>query len=132
MYTADLKYVAEWFQCDRKWPITDLNKSKKLSVFFMNECPNYWKYNNNKISCDVIMKFLKESWKYCFVIADRKEKNPYIRVKFQGNLLCNLHCDFFTFVHVFQTKPVVTGQLLALRLSTLVHKNLLWFLTSVI
>ena len=80
------KHVAEWFSYDRKWSIDDINEDKKLRMFFMNECPMNWKYNKRKISSNVIMKFLQESWKDCFVIVHRMERNPHIRVKYQGNL----------------------------------------------
>ena len=76
--------MAEWFPYDRKWSIDNLSKDKKLGVFFMNECP--WKYDKKKISRDVIIKFLQESWKDCFEIVKKMKKNPHIRVKFQGNL----------------------------------------------
>ena len=82
------KDVVEWFPNDRKWSIGDLNIKKgiKLKVFFMNECPMTWKYNRKKILSDVIMNFLEESWKNCFRIVRRMNRNPHIRVQYQGNL----------------------------------------------
>lgn len=92
------KHVTEWFPIDRKWSIKDLNNEKRLKVFFMNDCPKTWKYNNNKISHDVIMNFLKVSWTDCFVIVYRKEENPHIRVKYQGNKHHNnLYLKYFHF-----------------------------------
>ena len=112
--------VAQWFPCDRKWPIDDINVDKKLKVLFMNNCPKTWKYSGKKISCEVIMKFLEVSWKNCFEIANKEERNPHISVKYQGNFLHNLNCNYsFTLVFI-QTNLVVTGQQLAVRLSSLI------------
>ena len=82
------EHVAEWFPNDRKWSIDELNikKSIKLKVFFMNECPMTWKYNEKEILNDVVMNFLEESWKNCFGIVRRMDRNPHIRVQYQGNL----------------------------------------------
>ena len=127
------EHVAEWFPNDRKWPRDDLNKDKKLRVFFMNECHKNWKYKNRKISGNVIMELLQVSWEDCFVIVNRIGRDPHVRVQFQGNLQCNLQCNLpcsYSLTLVFtQINPVVTGQLLAVRLSSLVQKNQLWFLT---
>ena len=76
--------VAAWFPQDRKWPIDDLSEDIRLKVYFMNKCPSEWKYCKKKISREVIMRMLQESWRDCFVPKNAKNKSQ-IRVQFQGN-----------------------------------------------
>ena len=79
--------MATWFPMDRKWPIEDLSEDIKLKVYFMNKCPSEWKYNREKISHEVIMTMLQESWSGCFVLVKKLKRNPQIRVEFQGIII---------------------------------------------
>ena len=74
--------VAAWFPKERKWPREDLSDETQLKVYFFNECPKSWKYKEASITREVIMEIVQMSWSDCFILE--KEKNPHIRVEFQG------------------------------------------------
>ena len=71
------EYIAAWFPYQRMWPSEHLNETKRLKVFFMNECPENWQCRDP----EKIMKFVEESWANCFIVGD---EDSQIRVKFEG------------------------------------------------
>ena len=75
--------VATWFPIERKWPKEDLNEHKQLKVY-MEDCPVIYKYRNDVVSTEVIMKLLDDSWSGCF-IAHSTRDGCDIHVTFQGN-----------------------------------------------
>ena len=53
-----------------------------LKVYFMNHCPDKWRYMNGAISFGVVMQFVKDTWHGAFTIGN--EIDSQIRVEFQG------------------------------------------------
>ena len=81
------KQVAAWIKNYRKWPKENLNERNcRLKVYFINNCPEEWRYN---INADCIMEILNNSWRECFVHSLSKEESN-IRVKYEceGNNWC--------------------------------------------
>lgn len=77
--------VAAWIPDYRRWPTSDLSKENPLMVYFMNECPEEWKYKGDRIYRNFIMEVANasRSWKNCFAIGV-DANNSHIRVKFHG------------------------------------------------
>ena len=78
--------MADWFPDQRKWSKEDLSEGKPLKVHFMNSCPRRWRYIGGKITPELIMQFLSDTWKGCFTIGCQDDS--HIRVLFQGMFLC--------------------------------------------
>ena len=63
-----------------------------LLVYFMDDCPQEWKYHGDIISPYVVMHILISTWK-CFNITPMQDQS-HIRVTFKG--MCNLHLHVFS------------------------------------
>ena len=77
--------VAAWFPDDRKWPMEDLYEDGSdhfLIVYFMDYCPEEWKYCGSEISPRVFMNILNTTWKRCFILGEQLKS--HIRVTFKG------------------------------------------------
>ncbi len=68
--------VAAWFPEDRKWP-------KRPKVHFMNDCPEEWEYNGQRITRDLVMELVNDAWRNCFDTAWFRRTSD-IRVEFEG------------------------------------------------
>ena len=81
----DPERLAAWFPYTRKWPSEHLSETKRLKVYFMNVCPENWKFGDP----EEIMKFVQGSWANCFVVGN---KDSQIRVKFEGKCVIEFMC----------------------------------------
>ena len=75
--------MAAWFLADTKWPIEDLSADNPLKVYFMNHCPEKWKYKSDIITPECVEKLLVEVLNHRSFVFGSEEESA-IRVKFEG------------------------------------------------
>lgn len=87
IYDAVVKEIPSWIPPYRRWSAEQLSRGEPLVVYFMNECPEHWKYRSDRIYRNYIMEVVQSnvSWKNCFTVGVN-EHDSHIRVMFYGEI----------------------------------------------